>query len=145
MTSRSSSFPQVCSISTSAPHRSKVCSRGLPVTSPAPSHDLSAKTRFEVWVAVQAAKISSSSLFLIPLPPFSSGDIGKLILPEGMQIVNMQSCRGITGNKSDFYSSTFRGIAVQAAKVSSSFTYSFSLIFRQVILANSCFPKACRT
>ena len=46
--------------------------------------------------AAQAAKVSSSFTYS-SLPPFSSGDIGKLVLPEGMQHLNMGMCGKITG------------------------------------------------
>ena len=43
-----------------------------------------------------AAKVSSSFAYS-SLLPFSSVDIGKLVLPEGMQNLNMQECYRITG------------------------------------------------
>jgi hypothetical protein len=39
-----------------------------------------------------------SSLYpfrLFAFPP--AGDVGKIVLPEGMQSVNFQSCKGLTG------------------------------------------------
>ena len=37
------------------------------------------------------------SFFLVFAPPFEIGDIGKLVLPEGMQILNLNFCTGLTG------------------------------------------------
>ena len=37
------------------------------------------------------------SLFLLIHPPFTAGDIGTLVLPEGMQHLNLASCDGLTG------------------------------------------------
>ena len=47
---------------------------------------------------------------LIPLSPFSSGDIGKLVLPEGMQNVNMENCLGITGKSDLMFPALFVGL-----------------------------------
>jgi hypothetical protein len=39
-----------------------------------------------------------SSLYPFPLVAFSSaGDVGKIVLPEGMQSVKFYGCKGITG------------------------------------------------
>ena len=52
---------------------------------------------------LQAATHRPSFLtcFLLPcfhLPPFTAGDIGTLVLPEGMQALILSNCTGLTGD-----------------------------------------------
>ena len=76
---------------------------------------------FLVFLPRSRAAHSRKNLLFLTTPYSSpsllSGDIGKLILPEGMQDVDMSRCSGITGKSVGFQhcSWDFRGIAAQAA------------------------------
>ena len=77
-----------------------------------------------------------------------TGDIGTLILPEGMQYLWLSHCSGLTGKAKDQVTS--KGYTLQAATHRPSFlTVSFFLFFTspspQVISANSSSPQACST
>jgi hypothetical protein len=37
------------------------------------------------------------SSFFVFTPPFTAGDIGTLVLPEGMQYLDLSDCTGLTG------------------------------------------------
>ena len=45
-----------------------------------------------------AAILSPSILTYLPLLSPFTGDIGKLVLPEGMQYLNLYLCSGLTGD-----------------------------------------------
>ena len=50
-----------------------------------------------LFIRVQPYSLSPSILTHLPLLSPFAGDIGTLVLPEGMQYLNLMHCTGLTG------------------------------------------------
>ena len=48
--------------------------------------------------ATHRPSLLTVSFFLVFTPPFTAGDIGTLVLPEGMQALILSNCTGLTGD-----------------------------------------------
>jgi hypothetical protein len=52
---------------------------------------------YTLQAATHRPSFLTVSSFLLVTHPFTAGDIGTLVLPEGMQDLDLRNCTGLTG------------------------------------------------